>query len=60
VQGTERGSRNQFLEKAQAKGAFTLWQKTENQKPIGSVPFDHVAIDHSQLYRPVPRVTSND
>ncbi|EFN69202.1 Zinc finger protein 830 [Camponotus floridanus] len=22
---------------------------------IGSVPFDHVAIDHSQLYRPVPR-----
>jgi len=27
---------------------------------IGSASFDHVAIDHSQLYRPMPRVTSND
>jgi len=27
---------------------------------VVSIPFDHVAINHSQLYRPLPRVTSND
>jgi len=34
-------------------------KQRENVEWPGSASFDHVAIDHSQLYRPMPRVTSN-